>query len=279
MPDMNRKILDWSKVKKWVNDTFSLNTHNHDDRYSQLGHTHSDNIYSSMPDYSRPINIGAQEVWKSTTKECYNEPGDNGSVLGGCPYVLKLKSPCWVMLQPISGIVGSNTDDDVEWGLWWGTVREYVIAMNKTTDYSTRGALKRMTPANGFSNVIIGKNLFVYQNAQSSDVDGFNNMPLPMNGIDWWYRPFIGSGGSDNENWEYWDFKILPCIGTPKGTLLVELYQFTADNSKSSLLNSNPVFGTMDSSGNNVITYYNNNDISKATASMKRKRKGMIYAS
>lgn len=278
MPDMNRKIFDWSKVKSWVNDTFSLNTHNHDDRYSKLGHTHSDNIYQGMPDYTRPINIGAQEVWKSTTKECYNEPGENGTVLGGCPYVLKLKSPCWVMLQPISGIVGSNTDDDVEWGLWWGTVREYVVAMNKTDNYSTRGVLKRMTPTNGFSNVIIGKNLFVYQNAQSSDVDGFNNMPLPMNGVDWWYRPFLGSGGSDNENWEYWDFKILPCIGTPNGTLLVELYQFTADNSKSSLLNSNPVFGTMDSSGNNVITYYNNNDISKATASMRRKRKGLIYA-
>jgi hypothetical protein len=85
----------------------------------------------------------------------------------------------------------------------------------------------------------------------------------------------IGGGGSDNEEWQFWDFKLVPCLGTPAGTTLAECYQFTADNSKSALLNTNPVYGTM-SGDNNIITYYNKDDISKATASMTRTRPGKI---
>lgn len=274
MPDMNRKIFDWSKVKSWVSDTFSLNTHDHDDRYSKLGHTHTDAIYGTMPDFSRAVSVGVQEGWKSTTKECYNEPGLNNNVHnGGCPFVLKLVTPCYLYLS----FNGTSFDDDGEWALWFGPNRNNVICCNKADDHAYRSVMKRLTAENGFSGVVMGTNLFIILQGNSGEGDDCANFPVPMSTVGWWYRPMIGGGGSDNENWEHWDFKLVPCVNTPKGTLLVERYQFTADNSKSSLLNTNPVYGTM-SGNNNIITYYNNNDTSKATASITRTRPGKIYA-
>lgn len=275
MPDMKSKILDWSKVKKWVDDTFSLNTHDHDDKYAPLVHTHDDAIYGSMPDFSRAVSIGAQEGWKSTTKECYNEPGTNNTVLGGCPYVLKCVTPCYIYLTEINA--GSTQDDDSEWAIWFGANREHVICCNKADGHDYHSIIARLTAANGFTGLQMGVNFFaqLHGNAEA-DSSGYTLFPMSMK--NWWYRPMIGGGGSDNENWEYWDFKLVPCVGTPVGTVLAERYQFTADNSKSSLLNTNPVYGTMNAAGKNVITYYNNNDPSKATASTTITRPGIIKA-
>lgn len=274
MPDMKSKILDWSKVKKWVDDTFSLNTHDHDDVYSKLGHTHDDTVYNSMPDFSRAVSIGAQEAWKSRTSECYAEPGTNKTVLGGCPYVLKCVTPCYIFITWSS----TSTDDDAEWSIWFGKNRNHVICCNRAdSDYSYRSVAARLTSANGFDGVSMGSNLFLVSNYPASDANNIGFPMFQMSMKDWWYRPLIGGGGSNNENWEYWDFKLIPCIGTPSNTILAERYQFTADNSKSTLLNTNPVYGTM-SGDNNIITYYNKDDISKATASMTITRPGIIRA-
>ena len=272
MPDMNRKIFDWSKVKSWVNDTFSLNTHDHDDRYSKLGHTHDDTIYSSMPDFSRAMSLGAQEGWKVTDEECYKESGTNGTVLGGCPYVLKCINPCYLFLTHN----GTSVDDDAEWAIWWGTTRNHVICCNKAQDYAYKSVISRLTSDNGYSTLQFGVNFFVITH-DAGGGDEMANHVFPMSNRGWWYRPMIGGGGSDNENWEYWDYVLVPCLGTPKGTILAERYQFVATNGVSSLLNSNPRYGTMDGD-TNVITYYNKNGVTNATATIVRRAPGIYRA-
>ena len=271
MPDMKRKILNWDSIKTWANELFSPLGHNHDDRYLR---EISFDPAITMPDFSRVKSIGAQEGWKSTTKECYTEPGTNNTVLGGCPYVLKCVTPCYIFITWSS----TSVDDDAEWSIWFGKNRNHVICCNKADDHSYKSIVTRLTSANGFDGVSMGSNLFLVSNYPASDANDIGIPLFPMSMKDWWYRPMIGGGGSDNENWEYWDFKLVPCVGTPVGTVLAERYQFTADNSKSALLNTNPVYGTMNADGKNVITYYNNNDTSKATASTTITRPGIIKA-
>ena len=271
MANLLKKVLDWKAVQNWANGRFSLTTHNHDTVYSKLGHTHTDTLTNSFPDFSRVKSLGAQETWKSRTSECYEESGANNTVEGGCPYVLKLMHPCYVMLQYSNT---SNFDDDADWGMWWGSDYKHVCALNLNSDSSTAGAIKKMTSENGFTNVGIGTKLFTFQH-MADDREDSHCIWLVMSVVGWYYRPFIGSGGSSNENWEYWDFKLIPMIGTPSGTLLVERYMFTADNSKSSLLNTNVQLGTM-SGNNNVMTYYNKD--SNPTASKTITRPGKFYA-
>ena len=77
MADLSRKILNWDAVKTWANSLFSPLGHNHDERYLREA---TFDPTSTMPDFSRVKSIGAQEGWKSTTKECYTEPGTNNTV-------------------------------------------------------------------------------------------------------------------------------------------------------------------------------------------------------
>lgn len=244
MADMKRKVFDWSKLKN----VFSQIGHLHDDRYSKLGHSHgNDAIYASLPDYTRAVRIEVQEAWKSTSEECYDEYGVNR------PFVLKLKHPCYITVQR-SG-AGGEQDDDIDWSLWWGVNYKHVCACNRAKDHTIGGVFKGMTADRGFSGCVPGVNLFDFNSLSNNGNDG-NGIVHCMSAVDWWYRPFLGGGGSNNENYNYWYFVIIPMIGTPSGTLLCERYLFTADNSESSLVNTNVVLGTK-SGSNNVITYSN----------------------
>jgi len=266
------KVVPFSQAcKTWLNNTYAPKIHYHDDRYSKLGHTHPDSIAGNMPDFSRSKSLGAQEVWKSRTSECYKEPGTNNTVTGGCPYVLKIKHPCYVILQfqDVSKATG-----DSEWGMWWGTNYRHVCALNQADDNNTGTAIRKMTDANGFSGLSYGVNFFTFFRI-CDNIETAGTIALPMTNTDWYYRPYIGSGGSRNEAWESFDFKLIPMLGTPSGTLLVERYMFTADNSVSSILNSNVTLGTM-SGNNNVMTYYNKD--SNPTESMSITRPGKFYA-
>ena len=142
MPDMNRKIFDWSKVKSWVSDTFSLNTHNHDE------------VYVKHSEYA--VNDDHTPDWSKIRKVYFS--WGNSAVQ---PIIHALVPGTWIMAiqgcggsNPIFGLLAATKPDyllgstarnvnenGVVWGSDYTPALDKVLALNYTDNHIGSGRL------------------------------------------------------------------------------------------------------------------------------------------
>lgn len=227
------------------------------------------NNLAAMPDFSRAIDLEwCQLTWCSTEKECYNSMSD-GVLTDTVPYVIQLNSPCYLVKQ-----LQIANEDDGDWAIWMGPDRDTVAIENRADDVKAGSIAKNIASLAGtntsscYYDVVFGKNLFYFgylSDGTNSD-GGMSVFPLSM--VNWYYRPVLGSFASSNENWDYHQFLLVPCHGTPSGTLLATKYLFTSENSIS-YMNTNPVWGTV--SGNYCTKTYTYSSTKSVTHTCKAK--------
>lgn len=214
-----------------------------------------------MPDFSRVVDLEwDQQAWISTEAECYNAYS-KGTLTEGVPYVIQLNAPCYLIHQ-----IKTGNEDDGDWGIWMGPNRN-TVAIENRSDGSTAGHILENI-STYYSDVVFGKNLFYFGHlgdGSNSDA-GITVFPLSM--VGWYYRPLTGTLGSSNENFDYHQFLLVPCHGTPSGTLLATKYLFTSVNGKG-YMNTSPVWGTV--SGNNCTKTYTYSSTKSVTHTCKAK--------
>lgn len=218
----------------------------------------NDNLFGSLPDHSRSVEIGSQALYKSTGIECYNESGENGTVGGGCPYILKLKHPCYIDIFPKYTQGNDTMTANLRAGIWFGPnmFKNHVAAANSRADWFIGSIITSMSVANGYATFTLGRDLFTYTFPYyGDDLGKFFPHIYPLTQVNWWYRPYIGTGGNESTLWERTTTVLRPMMNTPTGTLLAERYQFTASNIVGGALNTNQSYGIMNADGSNVITY------------------------